>query len=143
MEDNTQNNEKKEEKIVWKETPISDEERFADALHALEDLQGLELTNGIDETIKSFDKGLIAYGIHFLGSRAFHRQDHKKTVTFLKEYFRLETPKDERPYYELGSSYLKLRDYKNAEEIIKKYAWNYSFFPDYSGTERFCEIECR
>lgn len=27
-----------------------------------------------------------------------------------------------------------------AEEIIKKYGWNYEFFPDFAGIERFCEI---
>ncbi len=30
-----------------------------------------------------------------------------------------------------------------AEEIIQKFDWNYEFFADYAGIERFCEIEMK
>lgn len=28
-----------------------------------------------------------------------------------------------------------------AREILKQYGWNYEFFPDFAGIERFCEID--
>jgi methylase of polypeptide subunit release factors len=28
-----------------------------------------------------------------------------------------------------------------AEEMIKSYGWEYEFFADYGGVERFCEIK--
>jgi methylase of polypeptide subunit release factors len=30
-----------------------------------------------------------------------------------------------------------------AEKVIASYGWEYEFFSDYAGVERFCEIELR
>lgn len=113
-------NENKENKIIWKETQVSEEEQFAATLDQLSKLEGIELTKGIKEAQERLSPERIANGLSFIASLAFRENNYKRTIALLNEYFKLETPEDEERYYELASSYLAIKDYENAKKVIDK-----------------------
>lgn len=111
------------------------------------EMQELDTTNTLFVAnlpyIKNADWGNMSADTHFEPELALFGWE----VTGFEMYIRLfdqiqellKNPKNKKILLLIEFGF----DQRNiAEEIIKKYHWNYGFFADYGGIERFCEIEC-